>query len=74
MTVRERHAYWMEQKFPVLLVIRNSDGEVRWMEVHDWQKRARDGKQIVFEGDRFDVMSVRRWRERALGPAGGGRA
>ncbi|HEX4965815.1 MAG TPA: TIR domain-containing protein [Thermoanaerobaculia bacterium] len=69
---KERHArYWMAQKFPVLLVIRNSEGEVRWMEVRDWLKRAsEDGKkpvkQIVFEGERFDVMSVRRWRERAL--------
>jgi hypothetical protein len=24
-------------------------------------------KQIVFEGERFDVMSVRRWREKLLG-------
>jgi small GTP-binding protein len=69
----ERHArYWMEQAFPVLLVIRNSAGETRWMEVRDWLKRASDnGKkkvaQIVFEGERFDVVSVRRWRERVLG-------
>jgi len=68
----ERHAhYWMAQKFPVLLVIRNSEGEVRWMEVRDWLKRARiEGKkppkQIIFRGERFDVMSVRRWREKAL--------
>jgi small GTP-binding protein len=68
----ERHArYWMEQAFPVLLVIRNSEGEVRWMEVRDWLKRESENgkkpvKQIVFEGERFDVMSVRRWRERAL--------
>jgi len=68
----ERHAhYWMAQQFPVLLVIRTSDGEVRWMEVCDWLKRASDNgrkpvKQIIFEGERFDVMSVRRWRERAL--------
>ena len=27
-------------------------------------------KQIVFEGERFDVMSVRRWRERVLNAAG----
>jgi len=70
---KERHArYWMEQAFPVLLVIRNSEGEVRWMEVRDWLKRASDGgkkpvKQIVFEGERFDVMAVRRWRGKALG-------
>ena len=69
----ERHArYWMEQAFPVLLVIRNSEGEVRWMEVSDWLKHSSDNgkktvKQIVFEGERFDVMSVRRWREKVLG-------
>ena len=88
----ERHArYWMAQAFPVLLVIRNSEGEVRWMEVRDWLKRASDkgvstqpssglrppsptpvgeGQQIVFAGERFDVMSVRRWRERVLGAGG----
>jgi hypothetical protein len=70
---KQRHSeYWMEQAFPVLLVIRNSEGEVRWMEVRDWLKReSEDGKktvrQIVFQGERFDVMSVRRWRERVLG-------
>ena len=69
---KQRHAEsWMAQAFPVLLVIRNSEGEVRWMEVRDWLKRESDNgkkpvKQIVFEGERFDVMSVRRWRERAL--------
>jgi hypothetical protein len=34
--------------------------------------RARDNgrrpvQQIVFAGERFDVMSVRRWREKVLG-------
>ena len=56
----------------MLLVIRNSEGEVRRMEVRDWLKRASDNgrkpvKPIVFDGERFDVMSVRRWRERVLG-------
>ena len=66
----ERHAtYWMNQAFPVHLVIRTSDGEVRWMEIRDWLKRASDNgkkpvKQIVFEGERFDVMAVRNWRNR----------
>jgi Domain of unknown function (DUF4365) len=68
----ERHArYWMAQAFPVLLLIRNSAGEIRWMEVRDYLKRESDDgkkavKQIVFQGERFDVMSVRRWREAAL--------
>ena len=46
------------------------------MEVRDWLKRASDNgnkpvKQIVFAGERFDVMSVRRWRERVLGGGSG---
>jgi small GTP-binding protein len=69
---KPRHAdYWREQAFPVLLVIRNAKGEVRWMEVRNYLQRESDGgkktvKQIVFAGERFDVMSVRRWRERVL--------
>ena len=69
---KPRHAnYWREQAFPVLLVIRTSDGTIRWMEVRDWLKEASDNgkkavRQIVFEGERFDVMSVRNWRDRIL--------
>ena len=64
-------AYWMSQAFPVFLVIGNSSGEVRWMEIRDYLKReSEDGakpiEQIVFMGERFDVMSVRRWRDKAL--------
>lgn len=55
----------------------DSEGEVRGMEVRDWLKReSNDGKkpvkQIVFAGDRFDVTSVRRWRERVLCATGKG--
>ncbi|MBX3450997.1 MAG: hypothetical protein KF777_15635 [Planctomycetaceae bacterium] len=55
----------------MLLVIRNSEGEVRWMEVRDYLKRVSENgkkpvKQIVFEGERFDVMSVGRRRVRVI--------
>ena len=69
---KERHArYWAVQAFPVMLVIRNSKGEVRWMEIRELLRRESASgkdpvKQIVFTGERFDVMSVRRWREKAL--------
>ena len=72
---KERHIrYWMGQAFPVMLVIRNSEGEVRWMEVRErLALESDDGKKpvkrIVFEGERFDVMSVRRWRDQALARA-----
>ena len=66
-----RATYWREQAFPVLLVVRTSDGDVRWMEIRDYLKRVSDNekvvRQIVFAGERFDVISVRRWRDQALG-------
>jgi GTPase SAR1 family protein len=68
----ERHArYWADQVFPVMLVIRTSDGTIRWMEIREYLRRASEGgkkrvTQIVFEGERFDVMSIRRWRDWAL--------
>ncbi|MCX5644592.1 MAG: DUF4365 domain-containing protein [Phycisphaerae bacterium] len=69
----ERHArYWMMQKFPVLLVIRTSEGEVRWMRIDDYLKRQSNNgkkpvKQIFFKGAPFNVMAVRCWRDWALG-------
>jgi hypothetical protein len=72
-SIDRRHAeYWCNQAFPVFLIIRNSQGRVRWMDVQTSLRRTDIGKaksavQIVFSGNAFDVMSVRRWRERALG-------
>jgi len=44
---------------------------VRWMEIGDYLRHASDNgkkhvKQLVFEGERLDSQSVRRWRDRAL--------
>jgi hypothetical protein len=54
-----------------MLVILTSDGEIRWMDVSAFVKRESAGaktvRQIIFAGERFDVMSVRRWREKVLG-------
>jgi hypothetical protein len=63
--------HWMAQQAPVLLVLRNAEGEVRWMDLRKRLRRASaEGKQpvqqIAFEGERFDVMSVRRWRDQVL--------
>ena len=47
------------------------EGDARWMEIRDHLKQITNyrkaGPAIVFEGERFDVRSVRRWREEALG-------
>jgi hypothetical protein len=69
---KERHVkYWMEQAFPVMLVIRDSEGEVRWMEIRDWLRKAsyngaKKVSQIEFKAERFDVMSILRLRKRVL--------
>ena len=56
-----------------MLVIRTSDGEILWMNVSTYLKRESAGgktvRQIVFEGERFDAVSVQNWRKRVL--AGG---
>lgn len=62
--------YWQQKAHPVLLVIRTSDDEIRWMDVSSYLRQAgQTMKQIVFAGERFDVMSVRRWRDTALNKA-----
>ena len=63
--------YWMEQAFPVMLVIRNSAGQVRWMDIRQWLRQATNNgtkkvTQIEFLAERFDVMSIRRLRDQIL--------
>jgi hypothetical protein len=61
--------YWKSQAYPVMLVIRNSKGEIRWMNVTDYlNKQAGNVKQIVFEGEPFTAQTVWRLRDRLLPP------
>lgn len=68
----ERHAdYWADQIAPVMLVVRNSNGEIRWMEIRDYirDKRAngRKATRIEFNGERLDAASILKWRNHQLG-------
>jgi hypothetical protein len=66
--------YWQQQAYTVMLVIRTSDGEIRWMDVSAYLKResarGKTVRQIVFKGERFDAESVQIWRKKVL-KAGG---
>jgi hypothetical protein len=55
-----RHAeYWQAHEYPVMLVIRTSDGEIRWMNVTDYlRKHGSTTKQIVFDGEPFTALNV----------------
>jgi hypothetical protein len=51
-----------------MLVIRTSDGTIRWMNVTEYlQKQGRKQvRQIVFKGEPFTVQAVRRLRDHLL--------
>jgi len=69
---KRRHAeYWLAQAYPVMLVIRTSDGQIRWMNVTDYLRRhGKDTKQIIFEGEPFTALNVARLRDRVLAASG----
>ena len=59
--------YWQAQACPVMLVIRTSDGQIRWMNITDYLKQHRHNvKQIIFDGELFTPMSVLRLRDRMI--------
>ena len=59
--------YWQAQAYPVMLVIRTSDGKIRWMNVTDYLKRHSTGgkkvKQIIFDGEPFTAPNLQKVRD-----------
>ncbi|MBI1765890.1 MAG: hypothetical protein HYR56_31170 [Acidobacteria bacterium] len=50
-----------------MLVIRTSDGVIRWMNVTDYlQQQAKPVKQIAFDGEPFTATNLWRMREQVL--------
>jgi len=65
---KDRHAeYWQKHEYPVMLVIRTSDGQIRWMNVTEYlKKQSKATKQIIFDGEPFTAASLWRMRDRVL--------
>jgi hypothetical protein len=63
-----RHAeYWLAQAYPVMLVIRSSDGQIRWMNVTEYLRvHGKDTKQIIFEGEPFTALNVVKLRDKLV--------
>lgn len=60
--------YWLKQAYPVMLVIRTSDGAIRWMNVTDYLRQHDPAtKQIIFEGEPFTALNVVKLRSKILG-------
>jgi WD40 repeat protein len=66
---KKRHAeYWQSHAYPVMLVIRTSDGEIRWMNITEYLKRkGPNTKQIEFDGEPFTAESLCQLRKLLLG-------
>lgn len=67
---KERHlTYWRNQAYPVYLVIRSSDGGIRWMNVTERLKQRSDpkeSKQIIFDGEPFNAQTLLAVREQSV--------
>ena len=65
--------YWIAHEYPVMLVIRTSDGNIRWLNVTKHLQRLKDSgdwpvKQIEFEGEDFTPLNLLKLRKEVLGP------
>ncbi|MCP5103934.1 MAG: DUF4365 domain-containing protein [bacterium] len=65
---KQRHAeYWQSHAYPVMLVIRTSDGQIRWMNVTDYLAAQKKGtKKIVFQGEPFNALNLSRLRDNLM--------
>ncbi len=69
-----RHAeYWQNQAYPVMLVIRTSDGSIRWMNISSYLKEQSKGrktpiKQIIFQGEPFTALNLQLLRDVLIPP------
>ena len=66
---KPRHArYWTEQPAPVMLVVRTSDGETRWMDISAYlDEHGPDTKQVTFDGEPFTPQTVVALRNQICG-------
>ncbi len=59
--------HWLGLDGPVMLVIRDADGVIRWMNITEYiQQKGPGTKQIVFEGEAFTAANVALMRTRVL--------
>jgi HEAT repeat protein/energy-coupling factor transporter ATP-binding protein EcfA2 len=68
-TIKPRHAeYWLAQAYPVLLVIRSSGGQIRWMNIKEYlQRHGQNVRQVEFQGEPFTAESLKQMRVKFFG-------
>jgi hypothetical protein len=61
----ERHIeYWLSQRYPVYLVIRDSDGKMYWMNITDYLKNqvSKPSRTVIFNGEELSVAAIKNVR------------
>lgn len=56
--------YWTCHEYPVMLVIRSSDGRIEWMEISEYLKKYPDATQIEFLGEPLNKYTIREMRNK----------
>lgn len=63
--------YWQSHNYPVMLVVRTSDGQIQWMDVSRYLRdRTSDGVDIEFNGEVFNSASLIKYRDKQLSLVG----
>lgn len=51
--------YWQSHNYPIMLVIRDAEDQIRWMNITEYLKKHTSKTKIIeFEGDHFTPLSV----------------
>lgn len=69
-TIKNPHhvEYLQNHEYPVMLVIRTSDGRIRWMNVREYlKKHGNNIRRIIFEGETFTALNLSRQRDKLFG-------
>lgn len=56
--------YWTYHAYPVMLVIRSSDGRIEWMEISEYLKKHPKTTKIEFVGESFNKYTLREMRSK----------
>ncbi len=68
----ERHIeYWLSQRYPVYLVIRDSDGKMSWMNITEYLKNQGDkpSRTVIFNGGELSIDAIKTVRLERLAQA-----
>ena len=62
--------YWLNQAYPVMLVIRTSDGVIRWMNISEYLNKKikiqNEIKEIIFSGEEFTKNNIIRLKNKVF--------